>query len=331
MRRAALLSLLAGGALLLVLLAWQGMDSVLSALALVGWGVLSITALHLPPLLLDAGAIAVLLRPTSAAPASPYFRSALLARWLGESVNSLMPAGQIGGPVLMVRHLTQRGLGGSQATAVITVSTTLQTAAQLVFTLVGIAVCCAYASGNVTVPLLSVSGVLLLLLYAFYVAQRRGLFEMLVQGLGRALPRHDWTHWLERARGADLAVQSVYRNSGSRAAWSFALSLVGWAVGVAEVWLALRLLGHPVGWTEALLLESLGQAVRAAAFAIPGALGVQEGGYLLLAHLVGLPPSTALALSLLKRAREIILAVPGIVYLQHAERRWRRIRAQGAG
>ena len=37
------------------------------------------------------------------------------------------------------------------------------------------------------------------------------------------------------------------------------------------------------------MLESLGQAIRGAAFAIPGALGVQEGGYLLLAPLVGLP------------------------------------------
>ena len=61
------------------------------------------------------------------------------------------------------------------------------------------------------------------------------------------------------------------------------------------------LLGHPVTWVEALLLESLGQAIRGAAFAIPGALGVQEGGYLLLAPLAGLSSDTALALSLAKR------------------------------
>jgi len=107
---------------------------------------------------------------------------------------------------------------------------------------------------------------------------------------------------------------------------SFGLSFIGWIVGTGEVWLALHLLGHPVGWTEALLLESLGQAIRGAAFAIPGSLGVQEGGYLLLARLVGLPPEAALALSLAKRARELLLGVPGIVYLHFVEKGWQRRR-----
>ena len=89
------------------------------------------------------------------------------------------------------------------------------------------------------------------------------------------------------------------------------MSLVGWLVGTGEVWLALQFLGHPVDWVDALLLESVGQAIRGAAFAIPGSLGVQEGGYLLLAPLVGLPPETALALSLAKRAREIALGLAG--------------------
>jgi len=94
-----------------------------------------------------------------------------------------------------------------------------------------------------------------------------------------------------------------------------------------EVWLALRFLGHPVGWIDALLLESIGQAIRGAAFAIPGSLGVQEGGYLLLAPLVGLPPEAALALSLAKRAREILLGLPGLLYLHFSERSWQRRRA----
>jgi uncharacterized membrane protein YbhN (UPF0104 family) len=95
---------------------------------------------------------------------------------------------------------------------------------------------------------------------------------------------------------------------------------VGWLVGTAEVYLVLLLLGHPVSWLAALLLESLGQAIRGAAFAVPGALGVQEGGYLLLAPLAGLPPAAALALSLAKRAREILLGLPGLLYLHFWER-----------
>ena len=65
------------------------------------------------------------------------------------------------------------------------------------------------------------------------------------------------------------------------------------------------------------------QAVRGAAFAIPGALGVQEGGYLLLAPLAGLHPDTALALSLAKRAREVLLGVPGLLHLHASEGLWK--------
>jgi hypothetical protein len=93
---------------------------------------------------------------------------------------------------------------------------------------------------------------------------------------------------------------------------------VGWIAGTGEVFLIARFLGTPVGWRDAFVLESLGQAIRGAGFAIPGALGIQEGGYLLLAPLAGLAPDAALALSLAKRARELLLGLPGLLYLRFA-------------
>jgi uncharacterized membrane protein YbhN (UPF0104 family) len=96
--------------------------------------------------------------------------------------------------------------------------------------------------------------------------------------------------------------------------------LVGWFVGTGEVYLIALFLGAPVSWLDALLLESLGQAIRGAGFAIPGALGVQEGGYLLLAPIVGLQPGTAIALSLAKRTRELLLGLPGLLYLRLSSR-----------
>jgi uncharacterized membrane protein YbhN (UPF0104 family) len=118
-------------------------------------------------------------------------------------------------------------------------------------------------------------------------------------------------------------VQEAY-GRGRRAALSFFLSLVGWLIGTLEVYVVLMLLRVPASWSDCLLLESLGQAIRAAGFAIPGSLGVQEGGYVLLAPLVGLRPETALALSLAKRAREVLLGLPGLLYLHRSERSWRR-------
>lgn len=129
--------------------------------------------------------------------------------------------------------------------------------------------------------------------------------------------KRDWSQWVAQAQAIDLAVESTYRRTGAVTA-SFVFSLVGWIVGTGEVFLITRLVGTPVSWRDAFVLESLGQAIRGAGFAIPGALGVQEGGYLLLAPLAGLAPNAALALSLAKRARELLLGLPGLLYLRFA-------------
>jgi putative membrane protein len=315
MTRAAAWALSAGVLLFLGLLASQGLPAVLATLALAGWGLPAVAAYHLLPLILDAAAIRVLF----VAPASRgSMLDALLARWVGESANSLMPAGQIGGPVLMARHLAQRGMPMHDAAAAITVSTTLQTFAQIAFALTGAALLGAHATlisqHALRTSSLIASGLLALQVGGFYFLQRRGLFSRLMRTANRFSGKRDWSQWMSRAEAIDLAVQSTYGLAGPVSV-SFLLSLVGWLVGTAEVYMILVLLDHPVDWLDALLLESLGQAIRGAAFAIPGALGVQEGGYLLLAPLVGLPADAALALSLAKRARELLLGLPGLLYL----------------
>jgi putative membrane protein len=316
MTRAATWALSIGVLLFIAVLASQGLPAVLASLALAGWGLLLVALFHLLPLVIDAVAIRVLFVDGS-------LRSALLARWTGESANSLMPAGQLGGPVLMTRNLAAHGMFMWDAAAAITVSTTLQTFAQITFALLGVAVLGARASAvsqhALRASALVASGLLALQVGGFYWLQRRGLFSKLMRTATRFAGKRDWSQWMTQAEAIDRAVQLTYGRSGPVAA-SFLLSLIGWVVGTGEVYLILQLLHRPVGWADALLLESLGQAIRGAAFAIPGALGVQEGGYLLLAPLVGLPPDTALALSLAKRARELLLGLPGLLYLHLSSR-----------
>jgi putative membrane protein len=296
----------------------QDLPTIMATLGNAGWGLLLLALFHLLPLLLDAAAICVLFeRKISRAS----LHDSLLARWVGESANSLMPAGQIGGPLLMARHLTRRGMRMEDAAAAITVSTTLQTFAQIAFALIGVVLLGAQAgrSLDLRASALIASAFLAVQVGGFYLIQRRGLFSKLMRAARRFSRNRDWSHWVNRAQAIDLAVQGTYRRNGP-VTWSFLLSLVGWLVGTGEVYLVTLLLGVPVSWRDALLLESLGQAIRGAAFAIPGALGVQEGGYLLLAPLAGLAPDAAVALSLAKRTRELILGLPGLVYLHFATR-----------
>ena len=298
----------------------QDLPAIMATLAHAGWGLFLVALFHLLPLLIDALAICVLFEQASGR--SPYWDS-LLARWVGESANSLMPAGQIGGPVLMAGHLAQRGMRMQEAAAAITVSTTLQTFAQIVFALIGVVVLGAqtghFSSVALRTSALIASAFLAVQVGGFYLIQRRGLFGKLTRAVRRFTGNRNWSQWVTQAQAIDIAVEGIYRRNSAVTA-SFLLSLIGWIVGTGEVYLIASFLGAPVSWRDALLLESLGQAIRGAAFAIPGALGVQEGGYLLLAPLAGLSPDVGLALSLAKRARELLLGLPGLLYWRVASR-----------
>lgn len=298
----------------------HSLPAVYATLAIAGWGLLLVILFHLLPLAVDAAAIRVLL------PARSSWRDTVLARWAGESASSLLPFGQLAGPVVMIRQLWLKGVLEQNAVAAVTVSTTLQVLAQIAFALLGFALIAGQVSPHgqsALPPALLVAGVMLALpAVAFYVLQRRGLFAWSMRAIARFCGKRDWSSLHGRAQAIDQAVQTTYKH-GSRAPASFLLNLAGWIAGTGEVYLVLLLFGTPVTWGVALMLESVGQAVRGAAFAIPGALGVQEGGYLLLAPLAGLHPDTALALSLAKRAREILLGVPGLLHLHASESLWR--------
>jgi putative membrane protein len=320
MTRAATLLLSVGVILFVAVLASQGLPAIMATLSLAGWGLLLVGLFHLVPLGLDAMAIRVLFHRGRAHAST---MGALLTRWAGESANSLMPGGQIGGPVMMTRHLAHQGMTMQDAAAAITVSTTMQTFAQIAFALLGVALVSARASHLSTHALqtsaLIASGFLAVQIGGFYLLQRRGFFSKITRAASRFSGKRDWSHWVTQAKSMDLAVEATYQRPVAVLV-CLLLNLAGWLVGTGEVFLILVLLGHPVTWVEALLLESLGQAIRGAAFAIPGALGVQEGGYLLLAPLAGLSSDTALALSLAKRARELMLGLPGLLYLRFFKR-----------
>jgi len=198
----------------------------------------------------------------------------------------------------------------------------LQAFAQIVFALVGVMLLGAEASHSqnaVRTSALIASGFLAVQVGGFYLIQRRGFFGKLLRMITRFSSERNWPRIMNQAEAIDRGVRAIYCRRLAVAS-SFAWSLAGWFVGTGEVYLIAMMIGAPLSWSESLLLESLGQAIRGAGFAIPGALGIQESGYLLLAPLAGLPPSAALALSLAKRTRELLLGLPGLLYLHLAAR-----------
>jgi uncharacterized membrane protein YbhN (UPF0104 family) len=97
------------------------------------------------------------------------------------------------------------------------------------------------------------------------------------------------------------------------------LQFAGMVSAAFEFWLVLRLFGHPVDVVTAFVLEGATQAVRHLAFFIPGGLGAQEAGIVLLGRLFGIDAELALAVSLAKRLREVLCGLPALIVWQWQE------------
>jgi len=325
MKATAYLGLLAGLAIFTALIAYHGFAEVGSALAVAGWGLALIALFHAVPIMLNTLSWRALLKHANVHAPVGFM---LWARWIAESINSLLPVAQVGGDWVKARLAMRHGMPAPIAGASVMVDLTVSVFAQIVFTLLGLALLLlAMEQDDITASALVGLAIIGMLIGTFFIIQRRGLFVAASRLLERLFDGRDWSALIGSAVATDQIVSDYYSRrrlllvaSGWR--------LLGWGAGVGEVWLAMYFLGAPVSLLEAFLLESLGQAIRAAAFMVPGALGVQEGGFLLLGAILGLTPETALALSLCKRVRELLLGVPGLIAWQFATGRdlWMRRR-----
>jgi len=306
------LTLFVGLTMLIVLLAWQGFSAVADALATAGWGLLVVTVFHLIPMLVNTLAWRHLFQPEYRLSV----RMLLVARWIGESVNSLLPVAQVGGELAKARWIIPHGVAGTIAGASVVVDLTVTVFTQILFTVLGLMLLMFYlGSDDIMIPAIVGVVIFFLLLVGFYQAQRKGMFEKAAIMIERVAGGREWLALSGGAAKLDAAIHETYRHRrllAAAATWRF----LGWVLGTGEVWLIMYFLGFPVTLMEALLLESLGQAVRAAGFIIPASLGIQEGGFLLLGAALGIPPHTALALSLGKRVRELLLGLPGLALWQ---------------
>ena len=116
----------------------------------------------------------------------------------------------------------------------------------------------------------------------------------------------------------DRAVALLYRRR-QRVIVCGLMQFAAWSLGSVDIALALHFLGHPLPFVEAFMLEALIQGSASAAFAVPGALGVQEAGFLVFGAMLGLPHEIAAALAVMRRCRDLICYVPGLVVWQAHE------------
>ncbi|HLG43972.1 MAG TPA: hypothetical protein VI337_03055, partial [Nitrospirales bacterium] len=89
----------------------------------------------------------------------------------------------------------------------------------------------------------------------------------------------------------------------------------GWVMGTFEVYLTLYFLGLPVDVLTAVAIESLAVFIKGAMGFIPGSVGGQEAGIVLLCAAFGYPEAGGVTFALVRRVREIIWVAFGLLAL----------------
>ncbi len=240
-----------------------------------------------------------------------------LERLAGEAVNSVAPTG-VGGEPVKVLLLRADGIRGSAAAAAVVASRTCLTLTQSLLVVFGIVALLARLGQWVAAPialasLLGLTGLFGLVLVR---VQRGGFGRLLARGLARLLTSGQTAGRVERsAADFDARLATVYETRRLTLLAALAWHMLAWLASAAEVWVLLRLLGAPISPMGALIVEGLAQPIRATAILVPGALGTQEGGGVVLCSWLGIPPAAGLALWLVRRGRETLFDVVGLAYL----------------
>ena len=283
-----------------------------------GWALLAASLYRIVPVELNAAAWGALLEKRRLG-----WAAMLQLRWIGEAVNALLPAAQVGGDFARARLLTAGGVPAGEATAAMVADVAIGAFTQVLFTFFGAAALILGAAS-------AASARTHLGWLALVIGIGAGFAALLILvarvGVGRlltVLPLHLNTRLGARLRtgGAaiDRALLSIRRRPRAVLA-SAGWHLLAWLAQIVETWLVLRLLGRPIGWVAALAIESLAASARGAAFVVPGGIGVQEGALVAVGAAFGVPAPAALALAVIKRGRELVVGAPAIVAWAIAER-----------
>ena len=150
------------------------------------------------------------------------------------------------------------------------------------------------------------------------------MFRFLALIVARLANSPEWQSLVHGGETLDQTIRALYARRKAVIACC-AWTIISLVAGSGEIWIALHALDLHATFVNALILQSMVLTIRSAAFAVPGGLGVQEGGYLFVGNLLGIPGDAAFALSLIARVRELALGIPGLICWQviEARRLWR--------
>ena len=322
LKLAAYIGGLLGVSLLIVLVVRSDFSAMWQTLRSAGWDLLWLPPYRMLYFTLYAIGWRVLLKPYDRERRAG-FGFILWVTTVREAIDRLLPVASVGGGFAGVRLVGWRGIPTAPAAATVATEVLLTMFALYAFTATSLCLLTGLGASEQTyrhvlialvlsLPVPVVTGLLL----------RHGAVFGRIEAFLR--PMVGVTALSEGAAALDKELRACLSH-GKSLALAGILQLVAFFSASFEVWFALRLFGHPIDARGAVMLEGMTQAMRHVAFVVPAGLGVQEAGFVLFGHALGISTELALAVSMAKRMREVLCGVPALIswqWLEAGRLRW---------
>ena len=317
MRKLSFVLAVIGLAVSIALVAWYGFDGVVAAVASAGWGGFGLIIAWQMALFGVLGLAWDVILP------SETLRRRLWVPVWGRMVRdcsaNILPFSQVGGFIFGARAVTLHGIAWPVATASTVVDVTAEFLAELAFVAIGLGVLLARApSSEMAIPVEVGLGLAVCATFAFIWLQRGA--APLFSRIGRRIAGRWFSNAKETLEVVQAEFSLIYGHT-LRLAVCFCVHLAGWmGTGIAG-WIAYRVIGVPIHFDDALAIEALLAGLAALGFLVPVNAGIQEAGYAGLGAVFGVPPELSLAVSLIRRARDVAIGVPILLIWQALEAR----------
>jgi putative membrane protein len=237
-------------------------------------------------------------------------------RLVRDATGEFLPFSQVGGYVLGARVITLHGVNAADAAASTLGDVTTEFLAELVFIGIGLAILAHMAPHSELLAPVAIGLCIAVVMSVGLVLVQRGgstIFRKIalkIAGTTGGAVAH-----LDRLQAA---LDRMYVERGRLALAAF-FHVVCWFGTATASYVGFHALGVPLPFTTAIAIEAMLHAIMAMAFFVPGRVGIQEAAYTLLGTIFGIPPEIALSLSLLRRARDFVIAVPVLLVWQGIE------------
>jgi putative membrane protein len=237
-------------------------------------------------------------------------------RLVRDATGEFLPFSQVGGYVLGARVITLHGVNAADAAASTLGDVTTEFLAELVFIGIGLAILAHMAPHSELLAPVAIGLCIAVVMSVGLVLVQRGgstIFRKIalkIAGTTGGAVAH-----LDRLQAA---LDRMYLERGRLALAAF-FHVVCWFGTATASYVGFHALGVPLPFTTAIAIEAMLHAIMAMAFFVPGRVGIQEAAYTLLGTIFGIPPEIALSLSLLRRARDFVIAVPVLLVWQGIE------------